>query len=101
MQLQTLILDCCRKTFNAITFFVFLGLKIIEHFCGSTCSYHTIKPFCEIISKVMAKRVLTYLCRKNILIRNGKTKTLANLVVHSFFYKQPSLTQPQYPLTFS
>ena len=103
MQLRTLILECCRKTFNAITFFVCLGLKIIENFCGSTWQLSCNETFlCEIISKVMAKRLLTYLCRKkNILIRNGKTETLAKLDVQAFFYKQPFLTQPQCCLSFS
>ena len=91
MQLQTLMLDCCIKTFNAITFFVCLGLKIIENVCGSAwqLSYNKTILY-EIISKVMAKLLLTYLYRKKkTLITNGKMETLPKLDVHPFFISNP------------
>ena len=102
MQLQALILDCCRKTFNAITFFVCLGLKIIKNFCSSTWQLSCNKNFLsEIISKVMAKLLLTYLYRKKHINNKRKDGDVTEAGCTGFFYKQPFLTQPQCCLTFS
>ena len=73
MQLQTLILDWCGNFSNAISFFVCLGLKIIENFCGSTWQLSYNKTFlCKTISKVMAKLLLTYLCEKKHINKKRK-----------------------------
>ena len=81
IQLQTLISDCCRKTFTQ-----FLVWNMWNYFQGYGKNFYLWRIYLE---------------RKTIVKRNWHTEFLAKLDVHLFYKKRFFLTRTQCRLTFS